>query len=168
MAKKSWLERNKRKQETVKKYAALRAQLKAKRDYAGLAKLPRDASPVRLVNRCAMSGRRHAYLRKFGVSRLKENIAKILKSEGYVSEVAVDGKAIKKLKIRLKYNGKKNVIEGLRRVSKPGLRKYVGATEIPRVLGGLGVAVLSTPEGIMTDTQARKKNLGGELLCYVW
>ena len=70
MAKKSWLERNKRKQETVKKYAALRAQLKAKRDYAGLAKLPRDASPTRLVNRCAMSGRRHAYLRKFGVSRL--------------------------------------------------------------------------------------------------
>jgi small subunit ribosomal protein S14 len=70
MAKKSWLERNKRKQETVKKYAALRAQLKAKRDYAGLAKLPRDASPVRVVNRCAMSGRRHAYIRKFGVSRL--------------------------------------------------------------------------------------------------
>jgi small subunit ribosomal protein S8 len=101
-------------------------------------------------------------------SRLKENIAKILKSEGYVGEVAVDGKTIKKLKIRLKYDGKKNVIEGLRRVSKPGLRKYVGATEIPRVRGGLGVAVLSTPEGIMTDTQARKKNLGGELLCYVW
>jgi small subunit ribosomal protein S8 len=56
----------------------------------------------------------------------------------------------------------------LRRVSKPGLRKYVGATEIPRVRGGLGVAVLSTPEGVMTDVQARKKNLGGELLCYVW
>jgi small subunit ribosomal protein S14 len=70
MAKKSWLERNKRKQETVKKYAALRAQLKAKRDYAGLAKLPRDASPTRIVNRCAMSGRRHGFLRKFGVSRL--------------------------------------------------------------------------------------------------
>jgi small subunit ribosomal protein S14 len=70
MAKQSWLERNKRKQETVKKYAALRAQLKAKRDYAGLAKLPRDASPTRVVNRCAMSGRRHAYIRKFGVSRL--------------------------------------------------------------------------------------------------
>jgi small subunit ribosomal protein S14 len=70
MAKKSWLERNKRKAETVKKYAALRAQLKARRDYAGLAKLPRDASPTRVVNRCAMSGRRHAYLRKFGVSRL--------------------------------------------------------------------------------------------------
>ncbi len=101
-------------------------------------------------------------------SRLKENIAKILKSEGYVGEVAVDGKLAKKIKIRLKYNGKKNVIEGLKRVSKPGLRKYVGATEIPRVRGGLGVALLSTPEGLMTDSQARKKNLGGELLCYVW
>jgi small subunit ribosomal protein S14 len=70
MAKTAWLERNKRKKETVKKYAALRAQLKAKRDYVGLAKLPRDASPTRVVNRCAMSGRRHGFLRKFGVSRL--------------------------------------------------------------------------------------------------
>jgi small subunit ribosomal protein S8 len=101
-------------------------------------------------------------------SRLKENIAHILKSEGYVSEVMVDGKGIKKMKIRLKYNGKKNVIEGLRRISKPGLRKYVGSTEIPRVRGGLGVALISTPEGIMTGNQARKKNLGGELLCYIW
>jgi small subunit ribosomal protein S14 len=71
MAKKAWIERDKRKRETVKKYAALRAELKAKRDYAGLAKLPRDASPVRLVNRCQLSGRRHAYLRKFGCSRLE-------------------------------------------------------------------------------------------------
>ena len=70
MAKKSWIERNKRKAETVKKYAALRAELKAQHDYAGLAKLPRDASPVRVVNRCKISGRRHAYLRKFGCSRL--------------------------------------------------------------------------------------------------
>jgi small subunit ribosomal protein S14 len=70
MAKKAWLERNKRKQATVKKYAAKRAELKAKRDYAGLAKLPRDASATRLVNRCSMSGRRHGYLRKFGCSRL--------------------------------------------------------------------------------------------------
>jgi small subunit ribosomal protein S14 len=70
MAKKAWFERNKRKAATVKKYAAVRAELKAKRDYAGLAKLPRDASPTRLVNRCAISGRRHAYIRKFGVSRL--------------------------------------------------------------------------------------------------
>ena len=70
MAKKSWIERNKRKAATAKKYAAIRAELKAKGDYAGLAKLPRDASPVRVVNRCALTGRRHAYLRKFGCSRL--------------------------------------------------------------------------------------------------
>jgi small subunit ribosomal protein S14 len=70
MAKTAWLERNKRKSNTVKKYAAKRAELKAKRDYAGLSKLPKDASPVRLVNRCSMSGRRHAFLRKFGCSRL--------------------------------------------------------------------------------------------------
>ena len=60
------------------------------------------------------------------------------------------------------------MIEGLSRISRPGLRHYVGATEIPRVRGGLGVAVMSTPEGVMTGTQARKKNLGGEVLCYVW
>jgi small subunit ribosomal protein S8 len=101
-------------------------------------------------------------------SRMKESLAKILKSEGYVAEVSVDGKTIKKLKIQLKYQGKKNVIEGLKRISKPGLRKYVGATEIPRVLGGLGVSIVSTSEGVMTGTQAKKKNLGGELLCYIW
>ena len=70
MAKTSWLERNKRKAATVKKFAAKRAELKAKRDYVGLAALPRDASPTRLVNRCSMSGRRHGYMRKFGCSRL--------------------------------------------------------------------------------------------------
>lgn len=70
MAKTAWLEREKRKQKTVKKYAAKRAELKAKKDYAGLAQLPRNASPVRLTNRCAVSGRRHGFIRKFGVSRL--------------------------------------------------------------------------------------------------
>lgn len=70
MAKQSWLERNKKKKETVKKYAALRAELKAKGDYAGLSKLPRNASPTRVVNRCSVTGRRHAFLRKFGCSRL--------------------------------------------------------------------------------------------------
>jgi small subunit ribosomal protein S8 len=101
-------------------------------------------------------------------SRIKESVAKILKTEGYVTDVAVEGNTPKKIKIRLKYDGKKNVIEGMKRVSKPGLRKYVGATEIPRVRGGLGVAVVSTSEGLMTDVQARKKNIGGELLCYIW
>jgi small subunit ribosomal protein S14 len=70
MAKKSWLERNKKKQETVKKFAALRAELKAKKDYVGLTKLPKNASPTRIVNRCSFSGRRRGYLRKFGCSRL--------------------------------------------------------------------------------------------------
>lgn len=101
-------------------------------------------------------------------SRIKEDLAKILQQEGYVAEVAVEGKPFKKIRIRLKYQGKKNVIEGLRRISKPGLRHYVGAAKIPRVLGGMGVAVVSTPEGVMTGNDARKKNLGGELLCYVW
>jgi small subunit ribosomal protein S8 len=101
-------------------------------------------------------------------SRIKENIATLLKQEGYVAEVAVEGKLPKTIKLRLKYQGKKSVIEGLRRVSRPGLRHYVRATEIPRVRGGLGVAVMSTPEGVMTGVQARKKNLGGELLCYIW
>ena len=101
-------------------------------------------------------------------SRMKESIAHILKKEGYVSEVAVEGKNVKKLKLKLKYQGKKSVIEGLRRVSTPGLRRYVGATEIPRVLGGMGISVVSTSQGVMTGTQARKSNLGGELICYVW
>lgn len=70
MAKKAWIERNKRKMATVQKYAAIRAELKAKRDYMGLAKLPRDASPVRVVNRCSITGRRRGYIRKFGLSRL--------------------------------------------------------------------------------------------------
>jgi small subunit ribosomal protein S8 len=101
-------------------------------------------------------------------SNVKESVAKILKTQGYVADVAVEGATKKTLKIRLKYNGKKNVIEGLKRISKPGLRKYVGSTEIPRVRGGLGVAIVSTSEGLLTDNQARKKNLGGELLCYIW
>jgi len=101
-------------------------------------------------------------------SKMKESIAHILKKEGYLADVAVEGKTIKTMKLRLKYQGKKGIIEGLRRVSRPGLRQYVGATKIPRVRGGLGVSVISTPEGVMTGTQARKKNLGGELLCNVW
>lgn len=101
-------------------------------------------------------------------SKMKESIAVILKQEGYIADYSVEGKLPKTLKLKLKYQGKKNVIEGLSRVSTPGLRRYVGSTEIPRVRGGLGVAVLSTSEGLMTDNQARKKNIGGELLCYIW
>jgi small subunit ribosomal protein S8 len=102
-------------------------------------------------------------------SRMKEKIAAILKREGYIIDFSVENKAPRKnLTLKLKYEGKKGVIEGVRRVSKPGLRHYVGATEIPRVRGGLGTAILSTSHGVMTGVQARKNNLGGEVLCYVW
>ena len=101
-------------------------------------------------------------------SKLKEGIARVLKREGYVEEVAVEGGKIKKIKIKLKYNGKKPVIEGSRRVSTSGLRRHAGAATVPRVRGGMGTSILSTSEGIMTGTQARKKNVGGELLCEVW
>jgi small subunit ribosomal protein S8 len=101
-------------------------------------------------------------------SRIKESIAGILKREGYIADFTVEGKLPRTIKLKLKYQGKKSIIEGLRRVSTPGLRRYVGATEIPRVRGGLGVAVVSTSEGLLTDLQARKKKIGGELLCYVW
>jgi len=101
-------------------------------------------------------------------SKLKESIAHVLKREGYVSEIAVEGTVPKKLKITLKYAGRRSVIEGIERVSSPGLRRYAGSTEAPRVRGGLGVIILSTSEGIMTANQARKKNVGGEMICKVW
>lgn len=101
-------------------------------------------------------------------SKIKESIAGILKREGYIADFSVEGKVPRTMKLKLKYRGKKSIIEGLRRVSTPGLRQYVGATEIPRVRGGLGVAVISTSEGLLTDVQARKKKIGGELICYVW
>jgi small subunit ribosomal protein S8 len=103
-------------------------------------------------------------------SNMKESIANILKKEGYVSAVEVlsPKKASRSIKLQMKYQGKKTVLEGLRRISTPGRRVYVGSTEIPRVRGGLGVAILSTPEGVMSGVDARKKNLGGELLCFVW
>jgi len=101
-------------------------------------------------------------------SRLKERIAALLKREGYLADFVVEGTKKKTLKLKLRFNGRKGVIEGLRRVSKPGLRHYVSADSIPRVLGGMGVAILSTPRGVMTGTEARKANMGGEVLCHVW
>lgn len=101
-------------------------------------------------------------------SKMKESIAGILRKEGYIAEVSVAGAPKKTLKLKLKYQEKKSVIEGIKRVSSPGLRRYVGSTEIPRVRGGLGIAIVSTSQGVMSGTQARKSKLGGELLCYVW
>jgi len=101
-------------------------------------------------------------------SKMNESIARILKKEGYIADCSVEGRTSRTIKLKLKYQGRKGVIVGLKRVSKPGLRRYVRATEIPRVLGGLGTAIVSTPRGVMTGMEARKQNLGGELLCYVW
>lgn len=101
-------------------------------------------------------------------SRLKENVARILKKEGFVNDLKVVGDKKRTLGISLKYRSRRGIIEGLKRISRPGLRRYVGAGEIPRVLGGLGVAILSTSRGVMTGTDARTQKLGGEVLCYVW
>jgi small subunit ribosomal protein S8 len=105
-------------------------------------------------------------------SRVKREIARILADEGFIDsyETRNDAESVQdQLVLRLKYvEGKTPVVTGLKRISKPGLRVYARKTEIPRVLGGLGVAILSTSHGIMTGTDARKQNLGGEVLCYVW
>ncbi len=101
-------------------------------------------------------------------SNTKKAIANILLNEGYVSAVDFIEGVQGTIKITLKYEGNKRVITGLKRISKPGLRVYVGAEEIPSVLGGLGVAILSTSKGIMTGKEAKKAHQGGEVLAYVW
>lgn len=101
-------------------------------------------------------------------SKIKESIAAILKKEGYISDYTVESSPSRAIKLKLKYSGKRGVIEGLQRVSTPGLRRYVGSTEIPRVRGGLGISIVSTSQGVMSGHEARKKNVGGELVCYVW
>ena len=102
-------------------------------------------------------------------SNMKKSIAQILLDEGYIkSYQIVDDGTQGVIHITLKYNGKDKVITGLRRVSKPGLRVYVGADELPRVLRGLGIAIVSTSKGVMTDKRARKENVGGEVLAFVW
>lgn len=99
-------------------------------------------------------------------SKMKVEIASILKSEGYISDFNVDDKT---LTLSLKYGeNKERVISGLRCISKPGLRVYAKAEEVPTVLNGLGIAILSTSRGIMTDKEARKENVGGEVLAYIW
>jgi small subunit ribosomal protein S8 len=103
-------------------------------------------------------------------SRVKREIARILADEGFIEGFEVQPDPVQEhLVLRLKYvEGRTPVVTGLKRISKPGLRVYARKTEIPRVLGGLGLAILSTSHGIMTGTDARKQNLGGEVLCYVW
>ena len=103
-------------------------------------------------------------------SKLKANIAEILKAEGYVAAIKVeDAEVGKTLTVDLKYGpNRERSLAGIKRVSKPGLRVYAKSTELPRVLGGLGIAILSTSSGLLTDRQAAKKGVGGEVLAYVW
>ena len=105
------------------------------------------------------------------VSKIKLAIADILVKEGYVAKYEiVENGNFKNIRITLKYGANKNekIISGIKRVSKPGLRHYVGSDELPRVLGGLGIAILSTNQGVITDKEARKLRVGGEVLAYVW
>ena len=103
-------------------------------------------------------------------SKMKLEIAKILKEEGFIEEFNVNNESVQStLTLTLKYGqNKERVITGLKRISKPGLRVYAKAEDIPRVLNGLGIAIISTPKGIMTDKLARKNNVGGEVIAYVW
>jgi small subunit ribosomal protein S8 len=102
-------------------------------------------------------------------SKIKAEIARILKEEGYISDYSVDTSAERpRIKLTNKLVDRSSAIAGLRRISRPGLRRYVGADEIPRVLGGMGLAILSTSRGILSGREARKQKVGGELLAYVW
>lgn len=103
-------------------------------------------------------------------SKLKVELARILKEEGFIKDYKVVSEDVQKtIELTLKYGNKKEkVITGLKRISKPGLRVYVKSDEVPKVLNGLGIAIISTSKGIMTDKDARKQNLGGEVLAYIW
>lgn len=103
-------------------------------------------------------------------SKLKLEIAKVLKAQGYIQKYdLIDDKRQGQLRIHLRYTPERRaVITGLRRVSRPGMRVYVDGGRVPRVLGGLGIAVLSTSQGVLTDREARRRRIGGEVLCYVW
>ncbi|KAF0851159.1 MAG: 30S ribosomal protein S8 [Spiroplasma poulsonii] len=101
-------------------------------------------------------------------SKMKVRIAEILKEEGYVEDFKISGDVKKELSLTLKYKGKTKVISGLKRISKPGLRVYVTVEKVPQVLNGMGIAIISTSQGIMTDKAAKHAHLGGEVIAYVW
>ena len=102
-------------------------------------------------------------------SKIKAELARILKEEGYIANYEIEtGGQFPQIKVQNKILNRTSAITGLRRISKPGLRRYVGASEVPRVLGGMGIAILSTPRGLLTGREAKKQNVGGELLAYVW
>ena len=106
---------------------------------------------------------------KIPFSKIKESMASILKNEGYIANYEIKEEGTKKdIAVTLKYMDGETVIKGLKRISKPGRRVYTSVENLPKVLGGLGIAIVSTPKGVITDKECRKHNVGGEVLCYVW
>lgn len=123
-----------------------------------------------MLTRIRNAGRAGLATTEMPHSKLKGEIARILKKEGFIADYvseAQDGK--KRLRVYLKYAaGRASAIRGLRRISKPGLRRYANMSKTPRVVGGMGIAIISTSKGLMTDREMRQSRLGGEVLCYVW
>ncbi len=122
-----------------------------------------------MLTRIRNANRQHHETVMVPASKLKVDIAEILKNEGFIKEYKVEGEGpIKNIVITLKYRGNERVITDLKRISKPGLRVYAKVNEIPKVLNGLGIVILSTSQGLMTDKEARAKQVGGEVLAYIW
>ena len=122
-----------------------------------------------LLTRIRNANRQHHDNVMVPASKLKVGIAEILKNEGFINGYTVEGEApIQNINISLKYRGNDRVITDLKRISKPGLRVYAKVDEIPKVLNGLGIVILSTSQGLMTDKEARAKKVGGEVLAYIW
>ena len=122
-----------------------------------------------MLTRIRNANRQHHETVMVPASKLKVDIAEILKNEGFIKGYKVEGEGpIKNIVITLKYRGNERVITALKRISKPGLRVYAKVNEIPKVLNGLGIVILSTSQGLMTDKEARAKQVGGEVLAYIW
>jgi small subunit ribosomal protein S8 len=127
-----------------------------------------------MLNRIRNAGNAHLKTVDAPYSKLKDELCRVLKREGLIREYAVEGDGVRKaLRIQLKYDraegaGRIHVIRGLRRISTPGCRRYAAADKLPRVRSGTGMAILTTSRGLMTDREARKQSIGGEVLCHVW
>ena len=123
-----------------------------------------------MLTRIRNANQNHSKTVSMPTSKMKEEIAKILKNEGFIEEYSIEENENQKtLTLTLKYGQKKEkVITGLKRISKPGLRVYSKVEDLPRVLNGLGIAIISTPKGVMTDKEARKLSVGGEVIAYIW
>ena len=122
-----------------------------------------------LLTRIRNANKKHHEKVSIPSSSLKLNILKVLKEEGFITDyVVIEDNKQNVIEVTLKYNNNEAVIKGLKRISKPGLRKYADVDSLPKVLHGLGIAIISTSKGVMTDSEARKQKVGGEILAYIW